>query len=272
VFFLGGGSAQPHIYTHTGVSIDVTSSPQGKNGEREEERERMATTPKHRKLVVDTNAIVRGVHFERMAQELYTLPEVLAEVRDRQTRSSVVVTAVLPNVHVQEPGPEHTRRVTEFARKTGDISVLSDVDIKVIALTLALHEEAIAEPPPPSPPSTTTTATESAPPPPPPAAAAAEVPEDDGEGEWITPENLAQVQAKLRSGGADAVDDNAVKVGCLTADFAMQNVLIQMGLSVVSFDGLHIRRARTFALKCYSCFECVTTLPLPRFLFGVVAS
>jgi len=46
-----------------------------------------------------------------------------------------------------------------------------------------------------------------------------------------------------------------VRVGCVTADFSMQNVLLQMGMHVVSVDGLLIRRVKTFSLKCESCFR-----------------
>ena len=94
---------------------------------------------------------------------------------------------------------------------------------------------------------------------------------------------------------ADNVKAANVKVGCLTADFAMQviaihicffaidificfcvcdyfvvfssmayirflnenfqNVLIQMGLNVISMDGMLIRRAKSFVLRCYACFK-----------------
>ncbi|KAJ8515334.1 hypothetical protein ONZ45_g7221 [Pleurotus djamor] len=64
---------------------------------------------------------------------------------------------------------------------------------------------------------------------------------DDGEGEWITPTNVAlhksralnllpDDQKKSKKGGKQ--DDEVVSVGCMTADFAMQNVILQMGLSL----------------------------------------
>ena len=34
-----------------------------------------------------------------------------------------------------------------------------------------------------------------------------------------------------------------------------QNVLIQMGLNVISMDGMLIRRAKSFVLRCYACFK-----------------
>uniref|UniRef100_A0A3B5LPF0 Uncharacterized protein n=1 Tax=Xiphophorus couchianus TaxID=32473 RepID=A0A3B5LPF0_9TELE len=72
--------------------------------------------------------------------------------------------------------------------------------------------------------------------------------DDDG---WITPSNIRQVKMES-SDWTEAAD---VRVGCLTTDFAMQqNVLIQMGLHVLSVGGLVIRRARSYILRCHACF------------------
>lgn len=45
--------------------------------------------------------------------------------------------------------------------------------------------------------------------------------------------------------------------GSLAATFVVlfQNVLIQMGLHVISLDGMLIREARSYVLKCYACFR-----------------
>uniref|UniRef100_UPI00358E7E47 RNA-binding protein NOB1 isoform X2 n=1 Tax=Myxine glutinosa TaxID=7769 RepID=UPI00358E7E47 len=73
--------------------------------------------------------------------------------------------------------------------------------------------------------------------------------DDDGEG-WITPSNIRELQK-------DSCKEKLVegtKVACLTTDFAMQNVLLNLGLTVVSVTGLRIREARTFTLRCFACF------------------
>ncbi|MEE6500306.1 hypothetical protein FKM82_003735 [Ascaphus truei] len=74
--------------------------------------------------------------------------------------------------------------------------------------------------------------------------------EDDGEG-WITPSNLKQMQQDM---GVREAPVNLL-VGCLTTDFAMQNVLIQMGLHVLSVDGMLIRQTRSWILRCHGCFR-----------------
>ena len=104
-----------------------------------------------------------------------------------------------------------------------------------------------------------------------------EVEEDDDEG-WITPANLSRKKRQMNGQGEE--DQERVKVACLTTDFAMQvctqycsglnglprsffqNVLKQMGLHVLSADGLLIRRARTWIRRCYACFA--TTSDMAR--------
>lgn len=76
--------------------------------------------------------------------------------------------------------------------------------------------------------------------------------EDDDGGEWITPSNLKQAQRKI---DAMQFEEKPLVVACVTTDFAMQNVLKQMGLNVVALDGRLIRQLRTFILRCYSCFK-----------------
>ncbi|KFV87524.1 RNA-binding protein NOB1, partial [Struthio camelus australis] len=46
-----------------------------------------------------------------------------------------------------------------------------------------------------------------------------------------------------------------VQVGCVTTDFAMQNVLLQMGLHVLAVNGMLIRQARSHILRCHGCFK-----------------
>ncbi|VDP01536.1 unnamed protein product [Soboliphyme baturini] len=70
---------------------------------------------------------------------------------------------------------------------------------------------------------------------------------------WITPENFDH-PSKVGVDSLKACDDDGVHVACLTTDFSVQNVLIHMGLKVVSVDGLLIRRLNTYILRCYSCF------------------
>jgi len=77
--------------------------------------------------------------------------------------------------------------------------------------------------------------------------------DDDG---WITPSNVKTVKSKALNNGAsdnsEAINET-LPVACITTDFSMQNVLIQMGIPVLSVDGLLIRTARSYVLKCRVC-------------------
>lgn len=89
------------------------------------------------------------------------------------------------------------------------------------------------------------------------------VDDDDDEGEWITPENVSLHKARAlgltpsdhRSGTAK--NKEVIPVGCMTADFAMQNVLLQMDLSLVGMEGKKIQKVKTWVLRCHACFKWV---------------
>ena len=113
------------------------------------------------KVVVDANAIVKGIRLERLAEEAVTIPEVLREIKDKQARHTL---ATLPfELLVRDPDEESIKAVRRFARLTGDLGALSDPDIRCIALHLALEREAHGlahvrtEPPPCSSRNTSTT-------------------------------------------------------------------------------------------------------------------
>jgi hypothetical protein len=46
-------------------------------------------------------------------------------------------------------------------------------------------------------------------------------------------------------------------VAVITTDFAMQNVLLQMGLRLLSVNGLAVTTLRSWIKRCHGCFRCV---------------
>ncbi|XP_072374092.1 RNA-binding protein NOB1 isoform X2 [Scyliorhinus torazame] len=80
--------------------------------------------------------------------------------------------------------------------------------------------------------------------------------DDDDDDGWITPSNIQQIHQDM--GCSETVTD--VKVGCMTTDFSMQNVLIQMGLHVISLKGMLIKQARNYILRCHACFKTTTNM------------
>ncbi len=61
--------------------------------------------------------------------------------------------------------------------------------------------------------------------------------EDDG---WITPGNVKEKRAAMAGRGEEEAETR-VRVACMTTDFAMQNVLKQIGLNIIGTNGMIIR-------------------------------
>lgn len=80
--------------------------------------------------------------------------------------------------------------------------------------------------------------------------------EDEEGGGWITPSNIGKVKLDC----ADWTAPANVTVGCLTTDFAMQNVLIQIGLHVLSVNGMLIKQSRSYILRCHACFRTTSNM------------
>jgi len=85
--------------------------------------------------------------------------------------------------------------------------------------------------------------------------------EDEDQGNWITPSNLDEIK-KLHEVEAEQqrIKDMRMEVGCMTSDFAMQNVLIQIGIPVLSVDGLLVKIARSYVLRCITCMKVTTNM------------
>ncbi|PVF96520.1 hypothetical protein CPB86DRAFT_874839 [Serendipita vermifera] len=92
--------------------------------------------------------------------------------------------------------------------------------------------------------------------------------EDDGQGEWITPQNVALHKSQAlnllptadsnpskRAGKRKLPIPEKVDVGCMTTDFAMQNVLLHMGMNLVGVDGKKISSVKSWVLRCHACFK-----------------
>ncbi|KAK4400789.1 RNA-binding NOB1-like protein [Sesamum angolense] len=103
--------------------------------------------------VVDANAIIQGgERLAHSADRFVSIAEVISEIRDPASRHSL---NFLPfTVDTLEPSPDALNKVISFAKATGDLQTLSDVDLKLIALTYTLEAQIhgtqhIRENPPP---------------------------------------------------------------------------------------------------------------------------
>ncbi|WWC90133.1 uncharacterized protein L201_005066 [Kwoniella dendrophila CBS 6074] len=80
--------------------------------------------------------------------------------------------------------------------------------------------------------------------------------ESDG-GEWITPSNLTTHRSRdlglITPGGSSA--NKPPSVAAMTGDFAVQNILLGMGLGLVGEGGKRISKVKSFVLRCHACFK-----------------
>ena len=83
-------------------------------------------------------------------------------------------------------------------------------------------------------------------------------------GEWITPDNVQdhkavdlghQTPQETANKTPSKKPPTLLKAACMTADFAMQNVLIQIGLNLVGTNGQRIKSAKSWVLRCHACFK-----------------
>ncbi|KAF9534695.1 Nin one binding Zn-ribbon like-domain-containing protein [Crepidotus variabilis] len=303
---------------------------------------------KCRRLVLDAGPLLSLSPLRGLAGTFLTVPQVLAELKDSRAREHFEKLGLLSGVKIEVKAPDAASlaHVVQWAKKTGDYSVLSHADLCVLALTYALNEEdereknnsetqtqtqepaeAIEQPsdagagvsppqgavitiedlaeqlgdisldlaiqqenipiepetsfvddPPsalddlepldveltpingdistlesPSAPTLKSAATQDEP--------LFEDPsdDDDGEGEWITPSNVSLHKSRamdlLPKDGMKSGEAEQLGSGCMTADFAMQNVLLQMGLNLVGLEGKRIEKVKTWVLRCHACFK-----------------
>ncbi|VDN30632.1 unnamed protein product [Gongylonema pulchrum] len=80
-------------------------------------------------------------------------------------------------------------------------------------------------------------------------------------GTWLNEDNVDEILGHI---GEVAVPERNMKVACITTDFAMQNVLLRLGLNLLSIDGYRIRQLKSYILRCRACFA-TTTIMTKRF-------
>jgi RNA-binding protein NOB1 len=228
--------------------------------------------PEHRKgvLVLDANAFFKGLDdLLTVADVLVTIPQVVQEVRDRASKDYM---ERLPfKLHTADPSAGSIMAVISMAERTGDAGVLSRTDIRLAALALDCCSSLQCLRPPIEPraptlnPSTSLTtgvkemadevdnsnelqASEGEK-----EEEAENAAGDEDEDGWITPANVREVQRAAE--GSEPFDGSAA---CVTSDYAMQNVLMHLGVPIVGPRGMKISELRLWLLRCHACFHVMT--------------
>ncbi|KAI9712331.1 MAG: Nin1 binding protein [Bogoriella megaspora] len=106
--------------------------------------EKVATQKPVNTIVLDTGPIIKNEPsistLLAQSEELVTVPAVISEIRDAATRSRIE-TMLLPFLTQRTPREESLSFVKKFSRKTGDLSVLSQPDLQILALSYELECE-----------------------------------------------------------------------------------------------------------------------------------
>merc|ERR1712226_974191 len=78
--------------------------------------------------------------------------------------------------------------------------------------------------------------------------------DDDG---WITKSNIKEAQLKMNRLHVKDDDESEKRedVACVTLDFAMQRVLQQMGVAIMSVDGVKMSNLKSYVLRCFACMS-----------------
>lgn len=95
-------------------------------------------------VILDAGPIIRGdpsvSSLLAQSEQIVTLSSVIKEIKDEATRIRLQTTLV-PFLVFKTPKQESIKTISEFARKTGDLPVLSRVDIQLLALAYDLECE-----------------------------------------------------------------------------------------------------------------------------------
>jgi len=220
------------------------------------------------RLVLDSATFIKQAKVEAIGKEFFTTPEVIKEIRDSKARAFL---ASFPfEIKERDPSPTAFKAVVDFSKETGDYTYLSLTDLKVLALTYTLEmethggvehlravpQQVVETDERPSgfftPKVTDNTNDDISSP----IGVGAWDEGEDDEG-WITPDNVDEYTACFTEVTKPEGSTDPLKVACLTLDFSMQNVLLQMNMNLVSVDGIVIKSSQRWIRRCYACKQLV---------------
>eukprot|EP00914_Ancora_sagittata_P020441 GHVO01040390.1.p1 GENE.GHVO01040390.1~~GHVO01040390.1.p1 ORF type:complete len:372 (-),score=73.12 GHVO01040390.1:114-1229(-) len=221
-------------------------------------------------IIVDTAAFLRLKNYslaDGKEDDIFvTTSGVVREIRDESSRKNIALLLEVPQI--RESSETDFNFVKAFATKTGDIGSLSRTDLEVAALTYKLHRELEPDLPIRTQPvipvfgnlncvwsfgdekkeenqalvadgeDSQTTDNDD------------DDVSDDGTG-WINDENIDDLRDT--NGGIKEHAQRESRVICMTSDFALQNLCLQMGLNVKSATGASITSLRLWGKCCRSC-------------------
>jgi RNA-binding protein NOB1 len=215
----------------------------------------ISNTRKIKTLVVDTSAFIKNVQLQLFSDDIVTIPEVIGEVKDSMARAFLENFPFL--IKQMSPTSDALKIVSDFAMKTGDYDKLSATDLKLLALTYMLtiksdQSKVRIDP------VQRTEGREGRPQnnnffDPKKGIEMGFGEFNDSDGGWINNDNIEEINKSYNGVHIENEKEVDIEVACLTTDFAMQNVLLQMNMNLLSVDGISIKKVQKWIKHCYAC-------------------
>ncbi|KAH0791918.1 Nin one binding Zn-ribbon like-domain-containing protein [Histomonas meleagridis] len=164
-------------------------------------------------FIADANFFIEGNTTIQAPQKIYTTQDALNEVRDQRSRENLERIKVSHDIIIREPSKESYNAVVECATESGNINLLSQTDMRLIALSLDMQ---------------------------PPDKTEEDTSFNNGFDQWITVDNFGKI------------NDTAHVILC-TGDATMQCIAVVMGIHVVSPTGQRIAEVKRWLMRCSAC-------------------
>jgi UPF0271 protein len=93
------------------------------------------------KFILDATALISGLDPNIINRTLWTVAEVIDEVKDSRNKLRIEMAIENKTINIGRPSATTIEKIQQAAKKSGDIVVLSDTDLKILALALELKNQ-----------------------------------------------------------------------------------------------------------------------------------
>ncbi|OHS96935.1 hypothetical protein TRFO_02070 [Tritrichomonas foetus] len=165
-------------------------------------------------FIADANFFIEGNNIVQAPQQIYTTQDAINEVRDFRSKQRLEHIKLTHEVIVREPSRESFDAVVKCATDSGNVVLLSETDMRLIALALDFQPQDGSQ----QTQQKTTT---------------------PGFDEWITVDNFGKLED--------------LPVVLCTGDATMQCVSMILGIHVVSPTGQRVAEVKRWLMRCSAC-------------------
>ncbi|MFX1465203.1 MAG: NOB1 family endonuclease [Promethearchaeota archaeon] len=92
-------------------------------------------------FILDATALISGLDPNIINRTLWTVAEVIDEIKDSRNKFRIEMAIENKMIKIGSPSATMINKIKQAAEKSGDIVVLSDTDIKILALAYELKDK-----------------------------------------------------------------------------------------------------------------------------------